>query len=526
MAQVQPDADEIEPNPDEIGGKVGQSEKKQLLNNAIVRNAFGAPKPSIKKFGNEGGYAFCTGGWVTRYRLENEDTMSLYVWSLYWSITTITTVGYGDVTPKGNGEVLLAVFCMLFGCLFFSYSTGALASIIKDSDKDAQMIRDKITSITKWMISRQIPLALQSRIRKHYEFCWERTTIYNEEGILKELPAFLKREVTAQLNKDLHGSMPWVPKQDKDLVDDLAMHVRPVQAAPGQTILREKNYGESMYFVSRGICFVHSEEHGINLGTISNGDYFGETVFVKEHSRRTASVTAKTFVNMFQLRIHHFSDLILQYPGLFTHFSATYEDRKMNRESLLRDKHLALLKENLGSGTKRKFIAEQIANEEANVPTTETSSITNSRLNGAQSFQEITLEAILQNAHLDMKKAGSNANVIHAQINALWEQIDEFASFIVCNESRNQRTKDDDDDDAQRGVTEKGASPNSVSKILGVARFKLKERKVQKMFEAKMMKIFAGFTKEILQTAADTESTVNNGTKSNILTIAESGDTS
>ena len=117
--------------------------------------------------------------------------------------------------------------------------------------------------------------------------------------------------------------MPWVPACDKELIHDLAMNVRPVQAAPGQMILKEKNFGESMYFISRGIVFVHSEEHNINLGTVSNGDYFGETVFVKENSRRTACVTAKTFVNMFQLKIKHFSDLMLQYPGLYTHLSVS-----------------------------------------------------------------------------------------------------------------------------------------------------------------------------------------------------------
>lgn len=46
---------------------------------------------------------------------------------LYWSITTMTTVGYGDVTPQSTAGRIIAVFIMLVGIGFVALLTGAIA---------------------------------------------------------------------------------------------------------------------------------------------------------------------------------------------------------------------------------------------------------------------------------------------------------------------------------------------------------------------------------------------------------------
>lgn len=54
----------------------------------------------------------------------------LYVTSFYFSVTTIVTVGYGDITAVSVGEKIMCVFLMITGVIAFSFATGALSSII------------------------------------------------------------------------------------------------------------------------------------------------------------------------------------------------------------------------------------------------------------------------------------------------------------------------------------------------------------------------------------------------------------
>ena len=82
---------------------------------------------------------------VAFYALEhdrNENITSL--WSaLYWSVITITTVGYGDTTPKTTLGCVLAGVLSFMGFLVFAIPTGIISSTFMVLiEKNRSRIRD------------------------------------------------------------------------------------------------------------------------------------------------------------------------------------------------------------------------------------------------------------------------------------------------------------------------------------------------------------------------------------------------
>lgn len=59
----------------------------------------------------------------------------MYLTSLYFTVTTITTVGYGDISGTNSLERLICCFLMIMGVLFFSVSSGTLTSIITNYEE-------------------------------------------------------------------------------------------------------------------------------------------------------------------------------------------------------------------------------------------------------------------------------------------------------------------------------------------------------------------------------------------------------
>lgn len=53
-----------------------------------------------------------------------------FVDALWWSFSTATTTGYGDVTPVTTAGKMLGIFLMLIGLALFAMFTGLFAEII------------------------------------------------------------------------------------------------------------------------------------------------------------------------------------------------------------------------------------------------------------------------------------------------------------------------------------------------------------------------------------------------------------
>lgn len=53
-----------------------------------------------------------------------------FITSCYFSITTLSTVGYGDLFPISNAEKIIGIMIMLAGVGFFSFIMGSFIEII------------------------------------------------------------------------------------------------------------------------------------------------------------------------------------------------------------------------------------------------------------------------------------------------------------------------------------------------------------------------------------------------------------
>jgi hypothetical protein len=64
--------------------------------------------------------------------------------TLYYTITTVTTVGYGDISATSNLEMILACFTMITGVLIFSLTTSTVVSIVESFDDSNEEVTKKL----------------------------------------------------------------------------------------------------------------------------------------------------------------------------------------------------------------------------------------------------------------------------------------------------------------------------------------------------------------------------------------------
>lgn len=111
-----------------------------------------------------------TGTWMYNYMTQpNFGDGDLYVVSFYWTIQTITTVGYGDVATTNTYERIYACIIMILGVLAFSFASGSLASIISNLDSKHALLKYKLEIIEGIKKDFKLPKKLYLKVKNNIE---------------------------------------------------------------------------------------------------------------------------------------------------------------------------------------------------------------------------------------------------------------------------------------------------------------------------------------------------------------------
>jgi len=74
-------------------------------------------------------------GWLLVNKINPDvDVLSNYIHSMYWAITTLTTVGYGDVTPHDNIGKVYTMMVMIIGVGMYGFIIGNISSLLVKVD--------------------------------------------------------------------------------------------------------------------------------------------------------------------------------------------------------------------------------------------------------------------------------------------------------------------------------------------------------------------------------------------------------
>lgn len=102
--------------------------------------------------------------WVVRIGMQDSEIKEIYMASFYYILTTITTVGYGDITGHTFTERLICVFLFVFGVLLFSFAIGSLSSVLATMDTRRIMLEEKIKIIDMLKKDYNIPFSLHNKL--------------------------------------------------------------------------------------------------------------------------------------------------------------------------------------------------------------------------------------------------------------------------------------------------------------------------------------------------------------------------
>jgi hypothetical protein len=113
---------------------------------------------------------------------EEHSNIRLAITATYFSFTSLSTVGFGDLHPRANQERLIGAFILLFGVAIFSYIMTNFIDILKEfqsfhmekEEEEADQLNMFVQCINKMNGNVPIPESFQQRIEQLFDYRWKK----------------------------------------------------------------------------------------------------------------------------------------------------------------------------------------------------------------------------------------------------------------------------------------------------------------------------------------------------------------
>jgi hyperpolarization activated cyclic nucleotide-gated potassium channel 2 len=217
--------------------------------------------------------------WIGEAHMENDSYASIYMVACYWSFSTLTSVGYGDVHAVNGSEYGVSIVIMMLGVSFYSFMVSTVSGILTKSYSDESTDSARMESVKVFMRKHQLPKSMQNRIMAHFTYMTKKMrhrSNMNSQQIMDQLSHSLRIEVALHTHKEMLESIPFLEHNDPAFIALILPHMKPLRVPESQFILHQDWHSQEIYFLLKGRAKQVSPDGSLTYRYLVEGSYFGE----------------------------------------------------------------------------------------------------------------------------------------------------------------------------------------------------------------------------------------------------------
>ncbi|XP_057864709.1 potassium channel AKT1 [Cryptomeria japonica] len=210
-------------------------------------------------------------------KFREESLWIRYVTSIYWSITTLTTVGYGDLHAENTREMIFDIFYMLFNLGLTAYLIGNMTNLVVHGTSRTRKFRDTIQAASNFAIRNHLPLHLQDQMLSH--ICLKfRTEGMQQQETLDDLPKAIRSSIAQYLFFSFVEKVYLFRGVSYDFIFQMVSEMKAEYFPPKEDIILHNEAPTDFYVLVSGSVDLITYKDGTEqiIGFAERGDVFGE----------------------------------------------------------------------------------------------------------------------------------------------------------------------------------------------------------------------------------------------------------
>ncbi|CAM9898271.1 unnamed protein product [Ectocarpus sp. 8 AP-2014] len=269
--------------------------------------------------------------WAAAYGVADTTWGHRYLVGVYWAFTTMTTVGYGDITSASDLERCFSIVGMIIGATVFGYIIGNVAAIMENFNVTDAIENGKMNQIKEWLYDRKFPPALADKIRRQYRYIFTEVGVFDNSEIVDVMPGVMSTSLLYAQHRAVAKGVGFLRQRPPVLVGRLLRKMVPCFANCGDVLYLEHEVGGHWYFLRAGtvsfyvsVSPLETQSEVLLMRSLSDDAHFGLTpVLLNVLNRQTATATAAA--ELLTIRKDDLIDILQHWPEVMAELTIEAE---------------------------------------------------------------------------------------------------------------------------------------------------------------------------------------------------------
>ena len=281
-------------------------------------------------------------GWIAIQNIQDKTFNYIYITAIYYLITTLTTVGYGDISVLTTYERLYQIILLIVGTCAYSWILTFISNYIKKMNEQYIDFENKVKILRDIKISYPLlPKELYDKVIRYLKYNKAENKI-NIDYILDSLPFSLKNNVIIDMYKPIIKNFQFFKSfQNSDFFVKIVTSLKPVLSLKDDILVQEGDLIEDIIFIKKGVlsleicidldcpqecCEIHLSPNGLTTtseqqqtlktgrGNISHSMASSNINInkINTHSKKQNMKSNRKYINVINLRKNeHYGDILM-----------------------------------------------------------------------------------------------------------------------------------------------------------------------------------------------------------------------
>ncbi|XP_076851658.1 potassium voltage-gated channel subfamily H member 4a [Brachyhypopomus gauderio] len=244
---------------------------------------------------------------------------SAYIASLYFTLSSLTSVGFGNVCANTDAEKIFSICTMLIGALMHAVVFGNVTAIIQRMYARRSLYHTRMKDLKEFTRVHSLPQQLKQRMLEYFQTTWSVNNGIDANELLHDFPDELRADIAMYLNKDIL-QLPLFSSASRGCLRSLSLHIKTSFCAPGEYLIRQGDALHAHHFVCSGSLEVLKDD--MVLAILGKGDLIGADLPGQDQAiKANADVKALTYCDLQCVSVRALREVLELYPEYSTRFT-------------------------------------------------------------------------------------------------------------------------------------------------------------------------------------------------------------